>query len=198
MRLASADLLPFEFVGLADTVARTSRRSRTSPRRSARPRPSATCEIEEGLFAATVDERQPLLPPRGRASGSLLRLLAPRERLGIPDGRREGVRRRRSASVARPSPSTPPHLAEVNRLLRSVEQAFLREEGLPRRPWYKHYLYAPGFYTGYAVKTLPAVREALEEKQWKDVPADVTATAAAIEKGAGRIREAAKALAGAP
>ena len=105
-----------------------------------------------------------------------------------------------TSSPGRPSPnssakpSDAAHLAEVNRLLRSVEQAFLREEGLPRRPWFKHYLYAPGFYTGYSVKTLPAVREALEEKQWKDVAADVTATAAAIEKGAARIREAAKVL----
>jgi len=51
---------------------------------------------------------------------------------------------------------------QLNDLLVQAEQAFLAEEGLPRRPWFKHQLYAPGFYTGYGVKTLPGVREALE------------------------------------
>ena len=50
----------------------------------------------------------------------------------------------------------------LNDLLVQVEQAFLADEGLPRRPWFRHQLYAPGFYTGYGVKTLPGVREALE------------------------------------
>ena len=38
--------------------------------------------------------------------------------------------------------------------------------GLPNRPWFQHMIYAPGFYTGYGVKTLPAVRESIEQKQW--------------------------------
>ena len=151
-------------------------------------------QLEEGLFAATAEEKHPLLPPKAEppapyfdfsplenASASLTAAAAEyASALG------------KSRLSAKPSDAA--RLAEVNRILRSVEQAFLREEGLPRRPWFKHYLYAPGFYTGYSVKTLPAVREALEEKQWKEVPADVAATAAAIEKGAGRIREAAKEL----
>ena len=41
-------------------------------------------------------------------------------------------------------------------------------EGLPRRPWYRHAIYAPGFYTGYGVKTVPGVREAIEERKWDE------------------------------
>jgi len=41
-------------------------------------------------------------------------------------------------------------------------------DGLPRRPWFKHQLYAPGLYTGYAVKTMPYVREALEQRRWEE------------------------------
>jgi N-acetylated-alpha-linked acidic dipeptidase len=48
-----------------------------------------------------------------------------------------------------------------------VERALTLNEGLPNRPWFKHQIYAPGFYTGYGVKTLPAVRESIEQKQWK-------------------------------
>ncbi len=57
-------------------------------------------------------------------------------------------------------------LAELNRTLLQTERALLRPEGLPNRSWYKHQIYAPGFYTGYGVKTLPGVREAVDAKQW--------------------------------
>jgi N-acetylated-alpha-linked acidic dipeptidase len=48
-----------------------------------------------------------------------------------------------------------------------AEQTLLTSQGLPRRPWFRHDIYAPGFYTGYGVKTLPAVRESIEQKDWK-------------------------------
>ena len=48
-----------------------------------------------------------------------------------------------------------------------MERALTLNEGLPNRAWFKHQIYAPGFYTGYGVKTLPAVRESIEQKEWK-------------------------------
>ena len=59
-------------------------------------------------------------------------------------------------------------LVRLNKILFTAEQSLLHEHGLPRRPWYKHQVYAPGFYTGYGVKTLPGVREGIEEKNWKE------------------------------
>jgi N-acetylated-alpha-linked acidic dipeptidase len=56
----------------------------------------------------------------------------------------------------------------LNRLLIQSERVLTAPDGLPRRPWFKHQLYAPGFYTGYGVKTVPYVREALEQKQWDE------------------------------
>lgn len=58
--------------------------------------------------------------------------------------------------------------AVLNRLLIEAEHKMTSSEGLPRRPWYKHQIYAPGFYTGYGVKTLPGVREAVEQKNWEE------------------------------
>src|SRR5207302_10949257 len=58
-------------------------------------------------------------------------------------------------------------LRDVNARLIAVERALTLNDGLPGRPWFKHQIYAPGFYTGYGVKTLPAVRESIEQKQWK-------------------------------
>jgi N-acetylated-alpha-linked acidic dipeptidase len=59
-------------------------------------------------------------------------------------------------------------LQSVNQELIRTERALTTPAGLPRRPWFKHEIYAPGYYTGYDVKTIPAVREAIEQKQWKD------------------------------
>src|SRR5207245_8859199 len=56
-------------------------------------------------------------------------------------------------------------LAEVNRILASAEQALGDTTGLPRRPWFAHLVYAPGFYTGYGVKTMPGIREAVEQRR---------------------------------
>ena len=59
-------------------------------------------------------------------------------------------------------------LKTINEALFRAEQSLLNPDGLPRRPWYKHTLYAPGFYTGYGVKTMPGIREAIEQRDWKE------------------------------
>ena len=60
-----------------------------------------------------------------------------------------------------------PEMKEINHLLLLTERATLREQGLPNRSWYKNQIYAPGAYTGYGVKTLPGVHEAMDQHDWK-------------------------------
>ncbi|MGB3773908.1 MAG: M28 family metallopeptidase [Leeuwenhoekiella sp.] len=62
---------------------------------------------------------------------------------------------------------------EVNAKLMKMEATLMDEQGLPRRPWFKHEIYAPGFYTGYGVKTLPGVREAIEQKNWQEAQEEI-------------------------
>ena len=81
--------------------------------------------------------------------------------------------------------------AALDEALVRTERALTREEGLPRRPWFKHSIYAPGFYTGYGVKTLPGIREALEERKWDEAAAQIRGTAGAIERYAGAIEQSA-------
>ena len=69
----------------------------------------------------------------------------------------------------------------LNELLYKSERRLTNEQGLPRRPWFKHQIYAPGFYTGYGVKTIPGVREAIEQKQWDEVEPQMKKAAAALE-----------------
>ena len=61
------------------------------------------------------------------------------------------------------------NVRELNQLLKDMERTLTRSHGLPRRPWFKHHIYAPGFYTGYGVKTLPGVREAIEQRDFEAV-----------------------------
>jgi N-acetylated-alpha-linked acidic dipeptidase len=70
----------------------------------------------------------------------------------------------------------------VNQKLYRAEQQLLTSDGLPRRPWYKHAIYAPGFYTGYGVKTLPGIREAIEQRNWKEAQEQIEIAAAVIKR----------------
>jgi N-acetylated-alpha-linked acidic dipeptidase len=68
------------------------------------------------------------------------------------------------------------------------------EAGLPRRPWYRHLLYAPGYYTGYAVKTIPGVREGIEEKAYSEAEREIVRVAKALERETALVEAAAAEL----
>ncbi len=72
--------------------------------------------------------------------------------------------------------------ASFNKALYTAEQQLLLENGLPRRGWYRHSIYAPGFYTGYGVKTMPGIREAIEQRNWEEAQQEIAAAAATIKK----------------
>jgi N-acetylated-alpha-linked acidic dipeptidase len=92
-----------------------------------------------------------------------------------------------AASLKNISPSK---LAELNAILYRCEQQLLTDQGLPRRPWYRHTIYSPGYYTGYGVKTLPGIREAIEQRNWEEAREQITIAAKALENYAGEIRKA--------
>jgi N-acetylated-alpha-linked acidic dipeptidase len=79
---------------------------------------------------------------------------------------------------------------QLDRIFIQCDRALLRPEGLPRRPWYKHQIYAPGFYTGYEVKTIPGVREAIEERRWDDASVQIPLVAQTLEAMAQQIDRA--------
>lgn len=82
----------------------------------------------------------------------------------------------------------------VNDALQGLEATMLRHEGLPRRPWFRHQIYAPGFYTGYGVKTLPGIREAVEQRSWDEASREIRLVAETIEAVADRMDDARRAL----
>ena len=95
-----------------------------------------------------------------------------------------------AARLAREGPLRAADLAPLNAQLVQVERALTEPAGLPGRPWYQHTIYAPGLYTGYGVKTLPGIRESIEQRQWSTADAQVEVVAAALRRAADRIETA--------
>ncbi len=187
LRLADAELLPYDFTGLADTIHRYTDQLKKLLKDKQEEILERNQEIEEGAFTATFDPKETFVPPAREdvppylnfaplenAADALTRSAA-RFQKALEKAQAHGA-----AALAGAS------LRQVNLTLIESERKLTSPQGLPGRPWFKHGIYAPGFYTGYDVKTLPAVREAIEQKKWKE------ADAALLEVG--RILDAESAL----
>ena len=194
MRLADAEVLPFDFTDFADTVHHYTKdleKLLADKQDEIRERNQ---ELEEGVFKARFDPRRPTVAPQWEevpphlnfapmenAAEALTRsaerydkALAKKES-GLGDMQEEGLR-------------------VLNRKLMESERKLTDDDGLPRRPWYKHLLYAPGVYSGYGVKTVPGVREGIEQKRYAEAEQEIARVAKALEDEAALIDSAAAML----
>ena len=163
-RMADADVLPFEFTNFADTLS------------------------------VYLDELDKLLKNKRRKHPAVSLDLAP-----LRDGQEqiaEAAAAYEKAFEEVFSNSGPNgDVAKVNAALRKVEQKMRLEGGLPgEREWYKHALYAPGFYTGYGVKTIPGVRESIEQNEWATAGEQVKVVRGIFDGLANQIRSAEREL----
>ena len=194
LRLANADLLPFAFTNLGETVQSyvkdlQSLRDKRSEQILERNR-----QIEEGLFRFTSDPRDPMTAPPKQVPAPQLNF-APL--LNALDSLNHAAARYDRAYNHAVSEGHVANAKSVNERLIQAERALTSTEGLKNRPWYVHLLYAPGFYTGYGVKTIPGVREAIEQGQWQDADREIGRAAVALEREATLISGIAAALPGA-
>ena len=180
LRLADADVLPFEFTGAAATVGRYVKEVEKLLQDEQDSTTERNRELDEGVFAATTDPRErSVAPPRQDPPPHLD--FAPLEN-AADVLTRAAERYEQAFSRAQSSGSAfgQANAAATNSTLMRTERALTLQDGLPRRAWFRHAIYAPGFFTGYGVKTLPGVREAIEQRNWKEADAEITATAGAI------------------
>jgi len=195
MRLADAELLPFEFTDSSDTIQRyldEIKKLLKSKQDEVRER---NREIDEGLFTATADPKQTRVPPPREELPPYLKF-APLEN-AVEALKRSSTSYATALTRARENGGaklTVASLQKVNALLIESERRLTSPEGLPQRAWYRHQIYAPGYYTGYAVKTLPGVREAIEQKRWQEADAEMARVGKIIESEAQLINVAAHEL----
>ncbi|MGE3959721.1 MAG: M28 family metallopeptidase [Vicinamibacterales bacterium] len=194
IRLADADVLPFEFTNLADTTQGYVREVQNLLRQKQDEIRERNRQIADGVFAAVNDPKRPRPIPAVEEVPPALNF-APIENASSALTRAaERYRAALRALDARTPGLDAPRLRTVNARLIQAERQFIDAAGLPRRPWYRHLLYAPGFYTGYGVKTLPGVREAIEQKRYAEAEREVVRVAAAVDRVTALINEGASAL----
>jgi N-acetylated-alpha-linked acidic dipeptidase len=194
LRVADADVLPLQFTGFADTVDGYVRdlHDLTDQKRKAADRLGKL--LDQNAFTLASDPTQPMLAPVREPEVPSLDL-TPLDNVA--------ARLKRSAMAydnlytqlgAGSLKLTAAHGQELDELLRGMEGTLLYAHGLPGRDWYKHLIYAPGLYTGYGVKTLPGVREAIEQNHWDEAHQYIALTAAALTAYCDRLDQAATLL----
>ncbi len=178
VRLAEADVLPFEFTNLADTTQNYLRELQTLLRQRQDETRERNRQVKDGVFAAVNDIKAPRPVPA-------IEDVPPALNFAPIENAVNGLTRaadRYKAAAARGTGSDPALLRAVNARLIQSERQFIDEGGLPRRPWYRHLLYAPGFYTGYGVKTMPGVREGIEQKRYAEAETEAVRVGAALDR----------------
>ncbi len=198
LRLADADVLPLEFTGFADAIGKYLKEV-TQLADDLREGTSETNRlILDKTLEYAADPRQPYVAPMPKPSVPYLNFAPLQNALArLQESARKFESARQAAQTngqALPREAQQP----LDDILMKVEQALTRPEGLPRRPWYQHLIYAPGFYTGYGVKTLPGVREAIEQRHWAEAEQQIGIAATALVKYASEIDRARQVMAKIP
>jgi N-acetylated-alpha-linked acidic dipeptidase len=137
--------------------------------------------IDSGVYALALDPTRSLVAPLKKAEVPHFNFAPLKNALAeLEQAAQEYAEHSRGGAAA---------TERVNKLLYTSERELTRDDGLPGRPWFRHHIYAPGFYTGYGVKTLPGVREAIEERQYELAEQEIHVAAEVIAGMARRIRE---------
>ena len=187
LRMANADIVPFEFTDFADTVSGYVKEisEMTDKMRTETVRMNQM--IDDGTLAAVQDPTHKFVLPSKKDAVPAIdfkSLAEAAERL-----EKSANKYQKESKDGKMSAEKQKTLDEI---LFKTERALTNETGLPRRDWFKHQIYAPGFYTGYGVKTLPAVREAVEQRNWSEAQTQIKIVAQIIENFADEIDKASK------
>jgi N-acetylated-alpha-linked acidic dipeptidase len=197
MRLADAEVLPFDFVDFADTVQMYTKNLQKLLADKQEEIRERNQQLDEGVFKATFDPRRPRLAPAREEVPPHLNFAPMQNALEVLT---RSAKRYQQALAAKQAAldddAFATKLAALNRDLIRCERLLTNDDGLPRRSWYKHLLYAPGVYSGYGAKTVPGVREGIEQKHYAEAETEIVRVSKALENEAALIDSAAKQLEG--
>jgi N-acetylated-alpha-linked acidic dipeptidase len=191
MRLADADVIPYDFTDLAQTVGTYVTELKTLHKTMASDVVEHNREVADSGFFLTNDPRHPLALPKDDAVIPDLDF-APLDSASAALTR--AAQRYQTAFNQSMDGAATASFIKLNTDLLQSERLLLSDAGLPNRPWFKHVLYAPGYYTGYGVKTIPGVREAIEQKEWPLATTEIGRVSAALNAEAALVDRAATEL----
>jgi N-acetylated-alpha-linked acidic dipeptidase len=191
MRFADADVLPYEFGDFADTIHKYSEELKTLLKNKQDEIRDRNQALDDGMYSATSDPRRPTVAPPREDVPPFLNF-APLDNGEAAVTRSAQHYTRAMQAFSHSSTALSPHaLQPLNVELLQAERRLTSPDGLPRRPWYKHLIYAPGYYTGYMAKTIPGVREAIEEKRYQEANKEMERVGKVLQDYAATIEQAA-------
>jgi len=192
LRLSEADILPFRFVNMAENIGSFIESNKKLAEAVEKKTENRNKLLDKKAFTIAGNPKKTYLPPKRLSvvpDFDFSPLDESHKRLEASAWKYEkalaGVKKGFLSAEKK---------SQVNQLLREVEQAMTRSDGLPRRKWFKNMIYAPGFYTGYGVKTLPGIREGLEERNWDETHFYILEVAKALDRATAKINAAADIL----
>ncbi len=168
LRLANADILPFDFKEWYTTVSGYWKEITSEADQLRKTVEKHNKLVENKSFELASDPTKPFHTPAKRKKVPYLNFAPVQNQLASLNATIEMLTLQDGIGVSKTKQTT------LNQKLISAERMLTSEKGLPRRSWYKHQIYAPGFYTGYGVKTLPGVREAIEQKNWVEAQEQIS------------------------
>ncbi|MDB5024254.1 MAG: folate hydrolase [Mucilaginibacter sp.] len=180
LRMADADVLPFDFRNLQATIDRFTTELVELTRNMRESTAIDNQLIKANDYALANDPAKHLQPPPVKSEVPDLDFTALKTAL---DSLKKSADK--LAVIWEKASQNNSNHDKLNQALYHAEKELLSEEGLPRRPWYRHTIYAPGLYTGYGVKTLPGIREAIEQRNWTEAQQQIGVAAAAVMRLAG-------------
>lgn len=189
LRLASADVLPFDFKSFHRTVNGYLTEINTLLDGLRETTEVENQMIRENRYVLASDPTKKYVPPSAKDAVPFLNFASLQNALTALE---KSAAQYADLAAANPKPNT--NTAQLNKLLYQAEQKLLSANGLPRRPWFRHTIYAPGFYTGYGVKTLPGIREAIEQRNWKEAQEQIEIAAGTISEYTKQVDAASKIL----
>ena len=175
LRLANADVLPFEFEQWHATVNTYLNEIMTYCDKMREAVEKHNSLLEKNVFELASDPTKPFKNPPKKDAIPFLDYSPLQNQLANIENQISQIASMDLAKLNREQ------MQELNKQLMKTEQTLTYPKGLPRRGWYKHQIYAPGFYTGYGVKTLPGVREAVEQKNWREAQEQIGILTATLE-----------------
>ncbi|MDB5016932.1 MAG: folate hydrolase [Mucilaginibacter sp.] len=174
LRMADADLLPFDFRSLYTTIDKYSKELTELTDKMRENTAIENQLIKANDFALAADPTKHEQAPVAKAEVPKLDFAPLKTALDTLKKTTDKL----AVAWTAASQTSGDH-DKLNKLLYQAEQQLL-SDGLPRRPWYRHTIYAPGFYTGYGVKTLPGIREAIEQRNWTEAQEQIAVVAKSI------------------
>ena len=185
LRLANADVLPFEFITFAETMSRYLDELSKLAETTRNEIEERNRLVRDRAYEIAADPTRPFVSPKSEATPPYLNFAPLQNAVSH-------LRRAAHDYASAPNAVAVVRGAALDHALMHAEQALTRTEGLPRRRWFRHQIYAPGFYTGYGVKTVPGVREAIEQKQWTEANQQIDIVSRVIEGYAAEVERAAE------